>query len=388
MSRVVFVGNVPYDMTEEQLTQVFSTVGPVAGFRLVFDRETGKAKGYGFCEFFDHESAASAVRNLHNTDVGGRSLRIDLADADPALEGKFTSRGEILGERDGHHGKGPTDIQTILSSIPNGVPVPPGTSSLDVITNAIVALGPDKQLELLQQMKQFITTNPDAARAVLVAHPQLAYACFQTMLTAEVVDPAVLQKMLAGGSNQPPPQQQAPPPAPPVPAPANQYQQGYYGAPPPQAVPSMPPMPPMPPMPSMPPNPQYPSYQTPPPAGPMVPTFQGVSPQQQAMIQQVLSLTPDQINGLPPNERAAIMQLASRRAPRLFIHTYSFLLIAEKSIGGMIGLGIRLTPALSPSYSSITLYMSHCMTPASLGIEHNVSSRPMINLIAGPFLFH
>ncbi|CAE6467994.1 unnamed protein product [Rhizoctonia solani] len=318
MSRVVFVGNVPYDMTEEQLTQVFSTVGPVAGFRLVFDRETGKAKGYGFCEFFDHESAASAVRNLHNTDVGGRSLRIDLADADPALEGKFTSRGEILGERDGHHGKnprasggggGPPDIQTMLSSIPNGVPVPPGTSSLDVITNAIVALGTDKQLELLQQMKQFITTNPDAARAVLVAHPQLAYACFQTMLTAEVVDPAVLHKMLAGGSNQPPPQQQAPPPAPPAPAPTNQYQQGYYGAP--QQV--APPMPSMPSMPPMPPNSMYQSYQTPPPAAPPAPpAFQGVSLQQQAMIQQVLSLTPEQINGLPPNERAAIMQLRSQ----------------------------------------------------------------------------
>jgi cleavage stimulation factor subunit 2 len=102
------------------------------------------------------------VRNLHNTEVGGRSLRIDLADADPALEGKFTSRGEILGERDGHHpGKGaqrpaasgPADIQTVLSSIPSGVPVPPGSSSLDVITNAIVALGADKQMELLQQMK-------------------------------------------------------------------------------------------------------------------------------------------------------------------------------------------------------------------------------------------
>ncbi|KAF8752004.1 Hinge domain of cleavage stimulation factor subunit 2 [Rhizoctonia solani] len=323
MSRVVFVGNVPYDMTEEQLTQVFSTVGPVAGFRLVFDRETGKAKGYGFCEFFDHESAASAVRNLHNTEVGGRSLRIDLADADPALEGKFTSRGEILGERDGHHGKpyrsggGPPDIQTILSSIPNGVPVPPGTSSLDIITNAIVALGPDKQLELLQQMKQFITTNPDAARAVLVAHPQLAYACFQTMLTAEVVDPAVLQKMLAGGAAQPAPQQQAPPP--PclylhpqtninkditVHLPASSTTHATQSS-----VPIVP---------------------TPAPAPPQAsPAFQAVSPQQQvrlshpkrrkeiltvwqAMIQQVLSLTPEQINGLPPNERAAIMQLRSQ----------------------------------------------------------------------------
>lgn len=101
------------------------------------------------------------MRNLHNTDVGGRSLRIDLADADPALEGKFTSRGEILGERDsGPSGKatqrsggGPADIQTMLSSLPSGVPVPPGSTPLDVITNAIVALGPDKQIELLQQMK-------------------------------------------------------------------------------------------------------------------------------------------------------------------------------------------------------------------------------------------
>lgn len=308
MSRVVFVGNVPYDMNEEQLTQVFSSVGPVAGFRLVFDRETGKAKGYGFCEFFDHESAASAVRNLHNTEVGGRSLRIDLADADPALEGKFTSRGEILGDRDGPHysgpGKrggpsgassGPPDIQTVLSSVPAGVAVPPGSSSLDVITNAIVALGNDKQMELLQQMKTFVTSNPDAARAVLVAHPQLAYACFQTMLMTNVVDPAVLQKMLPGGAAAAP---SAPPPAPaPVPPPANQYPQNYYGAPPPAPAPNVP----------------YPNYQTPPPAAPpAAPAFPGVSPQQQAMIQQVLSLTPEQINGLPPNERAAIMQLRSQ----------------------------------------------------------------------------
>ncbi|KAG9084557.1 hypothetical protein FRC06_004002 [Ceratobasidium sp. 370] len=322
MSRVVFVGNVPYDMTEEQLTQVFSSVGPVAGFRLVFDRETGKAKGYGFCEFFDHESAASAVRNLHGTDVGGRSLRIDLADADPALEGKFTSRGEILGERDSHKGPpprsggggggggsgGPADIQTVLTSIPSGVPVPPGSSSLDVITNAIVALGQDKQIELLQQMKTFVTSSPDAARAVLVAHPQLAYACFQTMLMTNVVDPAVLHKMLPGGAAQPPAVQapaQAPAPspsAPPVPPPVNQYPPSYYGAPPP-AIP----------------NPPYPQYQTPAPpipapapAAPPMPALPGVSPQQQAMIQQVLSLTHEQINGLPVNERAAIMQLRSQ----------------------------------------------------------------------------
>ncbi len=47
---------------------------------MVFDRDTGKPKGYGFCTFPDAETAASAVRNLNNYDVGGRQLRVDYAD--------------------------------------------------------------------------------------------------------------------------------------------------------------------------------------------------------------------------------------------------------------------------------------------------------------------
>lgn len=62
-SKVVFVGNIPYEMTEEQLVDIFKEVGPVISFRLMFDRETGKARGYGFCEYADPETAASAIRN-------------------------------------------------------------------------------------------------------------------------------------------------------------------------------------------------------------------------------------------------------------------------------------------------------------------------------------
>lgn len=62
-SKAVFVGNIPYDMTEEQLIDIFKEVGPVLSFKLVFDRDTGKARGYGFCEYADHETAASAIRN-------------------------------------------------------------------------------------------------------------------------------------------------------------------------------------------------------------------------------------------------------------------------------------------------------------------------------------
>jgi cleavage stimulation factor subunit 2 len=61
--RCVFVGNIPYDASEEQLIEIFQEVGPVVSFRLVFDRETGKSKGYGFCEYGDAETALSAMRN-------------------------------------------------------------------------------------------------------------------------------------------------------------------------------------------------------------------------------------------------------------------------------------------------------------------------------------
>jgi RNA recognition motif-containing protein len=67
-----FVGNVAYDVTEEQLIGILSQVGPVISFRLVLDRESGKPKGYGFCEYRDPETAASAVRNLNNYDLNGR----------------------------------------------------------------------------------------------------------------------------------------------------------------------------------------------------------------------------------------------------------------------------------------------------------------------------
>ncbi|CAM6100427.1 unnamed protein product [Calypogeia fissa] len=79
-SRCVFVGNIPYDATEEQLVQICEEVGPVVSFRLVVDRDTGKPKGYGFCEFRDEETALSARRNLQGYEINGRQLRVDFAE--------------------------------------------------------------------------------------------------------------------------------------------------------------------------------------------------------------------------------------------------------------------------------------------------------------------
>lgn len=61
-------------------------------FRLVYDRETGKPKGYGFCEYKDTETAQSAMRNLNGTEIHGRQLRVDSA---ASQKGPEDPRGNV-----------------------------------------------------------------------------------------------------------------------------------------------------------------------------------------------------------------------------------------------------------------------------------------------------
>jgi cleavage stimulation factor subunit 2 len=97
----------------------------------------------------DHETALSAVRNLNGKDVGGRPLRIDLADSDPFLEGRTTMGGQII---EGHHPR-LKDEKDLLANLPPGVPIPPGMSSMDVITRALTDIKPSQVLDVLAQMK-------------------------------------------------------------------------------------------------------------------------------------------------------------------------------------------------------------------------------------------
>lgn len=58
---------------------VIVSICPLFFLRLVYDRETGKPKGYGFCEYQDQETALSAMRNLNGREFSGRALRVDNA---------------------------------------------------------------------------------------------------------------------------------------------------------------------------------------------------------------------------------------------------------------------------------------------------------------------
>ena len=113
----------------------------------------------------------SAVRNLNGQDVGGRPLRIDLADSDPFLEGKTTVRGELVDsqetraqwrerererERDVHRTRDP---QALLADLPPGVSVPLGKTAGDLITEVLAGTSPNQIFEVLAQMKASVSTD-------------------------------------------------------------------------------------------------------------------------------------------------------------------------------------------------------------------------------------
>ncbi|XP_052087733.1 cleavage stimulation factor subunit 2-like [Mytilus californianus] len=188
-NRSVFVGNIPYEATEEKLKEIFAQAGPVVSFRLVYDRETGKPKGYGFCEYQDIETAQSSMRNLNNYDFNGRPLRVGVAAGEQ-------NRDEMKGMQ--HAIGGP-----IMES-PYGEPVE-AEKAPEAISKAVASLPPEQMFELMKQMKMCIQNNPTEARNMLLQNPQLAYALLQAQIVMKIVDPQVAMAMLHRDQNQIPP---------------------------------------------------------------------------------------------------------------------------------------------------------------------------------------
>jgi len=79
MGNTLYVGNLPFSFSEEQLTSLFSSYGTVTSSRIVRDRMSGRSKGFGFVELESDEQANSACEALNNSDVGGRNIKVNIA---------------------------------------------------------------------------------------------------------------------------------------------------------------------------------------------------------------------------------------------------------------------------------------------------------------------
>jgi cleavage stimulation factor subunit 2 len=283
-------------VSEDVITQTLERVGQVNHFRLVYDKETGKPKGFGFAEYADADQAAAAVRNLNEYELMGRKLRVDYSND---------------GQKDDHQGgNAPSAQPPSLPSLPpvNGLPVgqlqgvapalPDGTglgthlTAQDAISQTVATISPLQLLDAMQQMQDLCRTEPDKAIQLLKQAPQLTYAITQILILMKLTDQNTLASVIQQTAAQPaarpgPPPAQQPPQQPP-------YQQ--Y-APPPQ--PYAAPTPPV----GMPYQPPQPQPQPPPQAAPPPATDQN------ALIQQVLAMTREQIDALAPNDRQQIVIL-------------------------------------------------------------------------------
>ena len=79
MSTKIYVGNLPFSVTDSILESNFAEFGGVSSAKIMMDRETGRSKGFGFVEMASAEAAQAAIKGLNGMSVDGRSITVNLA---------------------------------------------------------------------------------------------------------------------------------------------------------------------------------------------------------------------------------------------------------------------------------------------------------------------
>lgn len=75
----IYVGNLPFRTTEEELGELFAKYGDVESAKIVYDRDTGRSRGFGFVEMKNDDEAREAIEALDQQDFQGRPLKINEA---------------------------------------------------------------------------------------------------------------------------------------------------------------------------------------------------------------------------------------------------------------------------------------------------------------------
>ena len=101
MGKKLYVGNLPFNTTDESLQEIFAQAGSVQSAKIITDRDTGRSKGFGFVAMGD-ESAEKAISQLNGKEVNGRALTVN--EAKPMVKKDFGQRQSSGGGGRGGHG--------------------------------------------------------------------------------------------------------------------------------------------------------------------------------------------------------------------------------------------------------------------------------------------
>ena len=97
MGKKLYVGNLPFTITDDVLSDTFAQFGTVESARIITDRETGRSKGFGFVEMSTDDEANQAISKLNGSDLGGRSVTVNEAKPPAPREGGGGGRGGFGG---------------------------------------------------------------------------------------------------------------------------------------------------------------------------------------------------------------------------------------------------------------------------------------------------
>ena len=95
MGRKLYVGNLPFSVTEQTLQSTFSQHGTVEVINLITDRDTGQSKGFGFIEMRTDAEADAAIRELNGKELEGRAIKVN--EAQPQARRSDRERGRSGG---------------------------------------------------------------------------------------------------------------------------------------------------------------------------------------------------------------------------------------------------------------------------------------------------
>ena len=79
MGKKLYVGNLPFNTTDQDLSEIFTQVGQVASAKVIMDRESGRSKGFGFVEMNSDEEAQNAISQFNGAQLNGRPLTVNEA---------------------------------------------------------------------------------------------------------------------------------------------------------------------------------------------------------------------------------------------------------------------------------------------------------------------
>lgn len=158
----VFVGNIDFDIDEQKVIEELSAVGKVVSFRLMYDKATGRSKGYGFCEYESPLIAETAIKTL-KISFNGRPVKINYAENDLPQKVKETAPK-------------PLQIESLLSVLDE--------------------FDPDNLREVLGYLKKMAIDQPTQLKDLMDRNPNLVFAVLYTLIKLNLVDQEKILEMV------------------------------------------------------------------------------------------------------------------------------------------------------------------------------------------------